>query len=102
MFAAPPEPPRRCATRAARCCLLALAALLAVPGADAADPLATPETLVAQALAYEHGEGVPQDQRRAAAVYCEAARIGSVEAMFNLGWMYANGRGIARDDALAA
>ncbi|MGH8852217.1 MAG: lytic transglycosylase domain-containing protein, partial [Casimicrobiaceae bacterium] len=67
-----------------------------------ADPLATPETLVAQALAYEHGEGVPQDQRRAAAVYCEAARIGSVEAMFNLGWMYANGRGIARDDALAA
>ncbi len=45
---------------------------------------------------------MPKDQRRAAALYCEAARAGDVGAMFNLGWMYANGRGVARDDALAA
>ncbi len=32
--------------------------------------------LVAQALAYEHDEGVAKDQRRAALLYCEAARAG--------------------------
>jgi soluble lytic murein transglycosylase-like protein len=59
-------------------------------------------SLLAQAVAYEHGEGVPKDPLRAAALYCEAARSGDAEAQFSLGWMYANGRGIARDDALAA
>ncbi|MGH8712704.1 MAG: lytic transglycosylase domain-containing protein [Casimicrobiaceae bacterium] len=83
-------------------CLLPLFTLLQAPGAGAAGPAGTADALVAQALAYEHGEGVAKDERKAAAVYCEAARRGSVEAMFNLGWMYANGRGIARDDSLAA
>jgi len=83
--------------------LLALVAmLLLTPAAAAADPATRPDVLAAQALAYEHGEGVPKDQRKAAALYCEAARGGDVGAMFNLGWMYANGRGVTRDDALAA
>ncbi len=55
-----------------------------------------------EALAYEHGEGVPRDYARAAKLYCDGARLGDAEAQFNLGWMYANGRGIARDDARAA
>jgi hypothetical protein len=59
-------------------------------------------SLLAQAVAYEHGEGVPKDPLRAAALYCEAARSGDAEAQFSLGWMYANARGIARDDAVAA
>ena len=87
--------------------LLATAMLL--PGRDAAaqQPAAAPSaditaSLVAQALAYEHGEGVPKDQRKAALLYCEAARAGDAEAMFSLGWMYANGRGVARSDAMAA
>jgi soluble lytic murein transglycosylase-like protein len=58
--------------------------------------------IVAQAIAYEHGEGVPKDQIRAAALYCDAARGGDAEAQFRLGWMYANGRGMSRDDAIAA
>ncbi len=58
--------------------------------------------LVAQAVAYEHGEGVPKDQLKAAALYCEAARDGDPEAQYSLGWMYANGRGVPRDDAVAA
>ncbi len=58
--------------------------------------------LIAQAIAYEYGEGVPKDQRKAALLYCEAVRAGDPEAMFALGWMYANGRGVARSDALAA
>lgn len=57
--------------------------------------------LVAQGVAYEHGEGVKRDPVRAAALYCEAARLGNADGMHALGWMYANGRGMQRDDAYA-
>ena len=85
-----------------------LAAMLALPAgrasaqADLAPAANSSSTLVAQALAYEHGEGVPKDQRKASLIYCEAARAGDAEAMYNLGWMYVNGRGVARSDAMAA
>jgi len=62
----------------------------------------SPPGLVAQAVAYEHGEGVPKDLAKAAALYCEAARDGDAEAQYSLGWMYANGRGVVRDDGTAA
>ena len=51
---------------------------------------------------YEHGDGVKRDPEKAIQLYCEAARLGDIEAQYNLGWMYANGRGIQRDDATAA
>lgn len=57
--------------------------------------------LLAAGVALEHGEGVARDPERAAACYCEAARLGAPEAMFSLGWMYANARGVPRDDAYA-
>lgn len=56
----------------------------------------------AEALAYEHGEGVTKDSKRAVALYCKAARLGDAEAQFSLGWIYANGRGVPHDDASAA
>ena len=68
----------------------------------AAPPVVDPAELLRQALALEHGEGVPRDPGKAAELYCEAARLGDVEAQFNLGWMYANGRGVPRDDGLAS
>jgi TPR repeat protein len=74
-------------------------------GADAlvgADPNASPRELVARAGAYEHGEGVSKDYTRAAFFYCEAARRGDAEGQYGLGWMYANGRGLPHDDAIAA
>ena len=43
-----------------------------------------------------------RDFARAEAAYCEAARAGHGDALVRLGWMYANGRGVARDDAMAA
>ncbi len=55
-----------------------------------------------EARTYEHGEGVKREPARAVQLYCEAARLGDVEAQYSLGWMYANGRGIPRDDAMAA
>jgi hypothetical protein len=59
-------------------------------------------TLRLEALAYEHGEGVRKNLVRAAELYCEAARLGDSEAQFSLGWMYANGRGVARADDIAS
>jgi soluble lytic murein transglycosylase-like protein len=72
-------------------------------GAGAADaPLDSRINLVQQALAHEHGEGVRKDPLKAAALYCQAARQFDAEAIYNLGWMYANGRGIPREDTHAA
>ena len=81
--------------------MLLAAGVLAMAGSARADPPTTDEQL-ARALAYEHGEGLPKDQRVAAAIYCDAARAGSDEAAYRLGWMYANGRGVVHDDATAA
>ncbi|MBP3979504.1 MULTISPECIES: lytic transglycosylase domain-containing protein [unclassified Acidovorax] len=55
-----------------------------------------------EAIAYEHGEGVARDPLRAVALYCASARLGDMQAQYNLGWMYAHGRGVARDDVAAA
>jgi len=55
-----------------------------------------------EAIAYEHGDGVPRDPVLAAQLYCRAARYGDAEAQFNLAWMLTNSRGIERDDAQAA
>lgn len=45
---------------------------------------------------------MPRDGLRAAALYCEAARLGDAASAFDLGWMYANARGVGRDDEMAA
>jgi TPR repeat protein len=89
----------RCALLVAAFALVGSAPAQEAPPAPAAS--ATSD-LVAKALAYEHGEGVPKNQRVAAELYCEAARGGDAEAMFSLGWMYANGRGVPHDEAIAA
>jgi soluble lytic murein transglycosylase-like protein len=72
--------------------------------ADTTDSGTDNETraLITSALHYEHAEGVPRDFEKAAALYCKAARLGDADAQYALGWMYANGRGVARDDATAA
>ena len=43
-----------------------------------------------------------KDPARAVELYCEAARQGDAEAQFSLGWMYANGRGMPRDNRMAS
>ena len=53
------------------------------------------------ALRYEHGEGVDQSFTQALALYCDAARHGEARAFLSLGWMFLNGRGVARDEAIA-
>jgi len=73
--------------------------LLATGTADAASNDAA--GLIAEAALYEHGEGLPRDPALAAALYCQAARLGAADAQYALGWMVANGRGMPRDDAVA-
>ena len=74
--------------------------------AGAADSLkASSERLAAlrdQARIHEHGEGVKRDPIKAVHLYCEGARLGDVESQFSLGWMYANGRGLPRDNRMAS
>jgi hypothetical protein len=84
-------------TLATAAALLGAASALAASGAPGAER----SELVRQATAYEHGEGVGRDFERAHDLYCRAARGGDAEAQFALGWMYANGRGRARSDAVA-
>lgn len=60
------------------------------------------DNLMLRAVALEHGEGVSKDEQQAFELYCQAARAGSAEAQFSLGWMYANARGVPRNDATAS
>lgn len=70
-----------------------------------ADTLSDRERALAlrnEAKTLETGNSISRDPMKAVALYCEAARLGDVEAQYNLGWMHAMGRGIPRDDAIAA
>jgi soluble lytic murein transglycosylase-like protein len=83
----------------------ALVLLLWVTGVHAQVDVSEPAAVVAlrtEARAHEHGEGVPKDAARAVKLYCDAARLGDADAQFSLGWMYANARGVTRDDSLAS
>jgi hypothetical protein len=83
----------------------ALCLALGATGAQAQVDVVESAQLIAlrtEARAHEHGEGVPRNARRAVELYCAAAKRGDAEAQFSLGWMYANGRGVRRDDATAA
>jgi len=84
-------------------CAALIAALCLSAQALAGEPARQDaKLLTAQATALEHGEGIARDYDKAITLYCEAAHQGDAEAQFSLGWMYANGRGVARDDALAS
>jgi TPR repeat protein len=86
--------------------LAAFAAVVVVCGApvfaETAGNPARLQALRAEAQSLEHGEGVPRNPALAVQKYCEAARLGDAEAQYRLGWIYANGRGVSRDDALAS
>ena len=57
--------------------------------------------LVDNGIRHEHAEGVDRDFGTAHDYYCAAARAGYGDALVRLGWMYANGRGVPHDDAVA-
>jgi soluble lytic murein transglycosylase-like protein len=78
-------------------------ATLPTPGwTEEPDLVARISALRRDAVVLEHGEGVARDAPLAIALYCQAARLGDGPSAFDLGWIYANGRGVVRDDALAS
>lgn len=89
------------------CALAALLGLLSAPGwAQNVPDLAGEALEHARAntdagIRFEHGEGHDRDFDRAHDAYCRAARAGYGDALVRLGWMYANGRGVPNDDAVA-
>lgn len=84
-------------TRLSSSLLLALVASVATADGRGS----TPQQLVERGLRHEHGEGVARDPQQAYRLYCLAALQGSAEAMYRLGWLYLNGRGVTRDDRVA-
>lgn len=56
--------------------------------------------LVNLAFKGKSAQGV-HDYAEAAAVYCRAARDGDANAQYAMGWLYANGRGVPKDDNIA-
>lgn len=97
-----PRHARHALARAVGQVVLSWLAVASVATAAETPAAPLPPTRLAQAIALEHGEGVSKDQLKAALVYCEAARDGDPEAQYRLAWMYANGRGVARNDPFAA
>ena len=79
-----------------------MAAPLSAQAQQTAPDLDLTTRLRSEAMALEHGEGLPRNPVLAATLYCQGARLGDKQAQYNLGWMYANGRGVARNDASAA
>ncbi len=75
---------------------------LSAVAAQDAGPKSAGRDTVGLAMQYESGLSVPRDYGRALMLYCEAARHGDPRAFYGIGWMYLNGRGVARDDRTAA
>jgi len=55
-----------------------------------------------RARALENGEGIASNAAEAVRLYCQAAQAGDAEALYRLGWIYATGKGVKRDDYTAA
>jgi soluble lytic murein transglycosylase-like protein len=89
--------------------LLCLGALCSASGQTlegaGSDAIQTPPAVLAlltQAQALEQSNDFQEGAWQAAARYCEAARMGSTEAQYRLGMLFALGRGVPESQALAA
>ena len=60
------------------------------------------DAMVAIAAAYRNAEGLPRDPAMAMRLYCLAAEGGHPAASYAVGWAYANGYVVKRDDDQAA
>jgi len=90
------------------CCavLLSLAASVAVadtsPATLDSDEAPKIHALLTLAAGYEADADNPEKAWQAAVNYCEASRLGSIEAQYRLGMLYAFGKGVPANKALAA
>ena len=75
-------------------------AILAAASANAAQSMSA-RALIEEATRHEHAEGRERDYAQAHRLYCQAARMNHPDAFVRMGWMYANGRGVPRNDGVA-
>lgn len=59
-------------------------------------------TLLEKAIKIELSVSNSSEMWRAATLYCEASRLGSIEAQYRLGMLYTFGRGVPKNRAFAA
>ncbi len=57
--------------------------------------------LLAPTVQFKNAAGTPGYYLEAFAHHCSAARSGDAHSQFALGWLYANGRGVAKNDEMA-
>lgn len=57
--------------------------------------------LLAPTIQFKNAAGTPAYYQEAYEYHCHAARDGSANSQFALGWLYTNGRGVAKDDVMA-
>ena len=79
----------------------AFAQVLAADAISTSIDSARSASLVAQGNRLQHGEGVERNLVAALMMYCRAAKLGEAQAFYEMGWMYANARGVDRDDGVA-
>lgn len=98
---------RRFYVHAGGAAILALVASIAWADTNPTPPIVSNELAKTQALltlaaSYETGADNPENAWRAAIGYCEASRLGSIEAQYRLGMLYAFGKGVPANKTLAA
>src|SRR4051812_2939799 len=59
-------------------------------------------SLLERAVTYERSRDELDGEWQAAKLYCEASRLGSAEAQYRLGMLYAFGKGVPENRALGA
>jgi hypothetical protein len=72
-----------------------------VPGANTFVKIPN-SMLVAPTYKFKNVVGTPGYYAEAFAYHCRAAIAGNANAQYVLGWLYANGRGVSKDDSMAA
>ncbi len=82
-------------------CTLAAGAAEEDPADLAADPPQV-RAIIQQATSFELSAADSNSLWQAARLYCEASRLGSTEAQYRLGMLYAFGRGVPANRAFAA
>ncbi|HSN39418.1 MAG TPA: transglycosylase SLT domain-containing protein [Burkholderiales bacterium] len=82
-------------------CTLSAAATRPEPPAAAEEGQGL-DALMRKAAGYEASADSPEDYWQAAAFYCEASRLGNIEAQYRLGMLYAFGEGVPENKAYAA
>ncbi len=87
------------------CCIFIFMTSVAISGAASSEMIEggpTIRALLDEAAIYETSAESHEEFWRAATIYCEASKLGSTEAQYRLGMLYAFGKGVPENRTFAA